>query len=138
METLLLGIHIQLAAVSKCPEIEFTPTEAANLANAISSVQEQYPATRIDPKIACLLQLGGTVAFIYGTKLSAIRIRILRERRNPQTETAYSPPPPPQPTANNPAPAAPSNFAPIQQWEPFGTEAPTPRGVIDFPIIRAV
>jgi hypothetical protein len=131
---LLLGIHIQLASRSHCPELEMTQKEAHDIAEAIARVQAHYPALEIPDKYMCWISLGGLVAVTYGTKVAAIRVRLQAEKRVAQAFQAPPGPSPQQPNAGNPAPAAASTFDPIANWEPFGAEAPTPANPINFPI----
>lgn len=136
VEVLLLSIHVQLANWTHNPELEWTKEEANNVAVAFAAVQDHYPATRIDPGIMAVMTFVGLMLFTEGTKISAILVRVRREKREATNIPVVNANTPQQASAVNPAPAAASTFENIQPWKPFGEEAPSPRGVIDFPIIR--
>jgi hypothetical protein len=75
IETLLLGLHQSLAMVTNIPELGMNRDEAAQIAKAYRDAAEYYPILALDPKIAATLNLGTTVAIVYGSKILAYRMR---------------------------------------------------------------
>lgn len=75
VETLLLGIHSTLHAVFKADELAMDKEEARLLAQSYSDVAEFYPMMNFDPKYAALANFAGTIALVYGAKLTAFRLR---------------------------------------------------------------
>lgn len=101
LESILLSTHMLLATVAKQPAFVIDATEAKALATAIKAVQDQYPVTKIDAKIAVLIQLGATVGMVYGPRIVAIKFA--RAANNAVTIPAAAPAPVPttaQPAAN--------------------------------------
>lgn len=130
LEALLLSVHAGLAIRLSSPEIALTDAEAHRMAILWKEVEKNYPKTRLPAEVVCLVNMAAYAAYIYGSRIVAIRIRLAKGGK---AEPVYSPPPPPQASAANPAPAAEGfdfNFA------PFGEEAKPPTNMIDFPIIR--
>lgn len=135
LEALLLSVHYSLSVRLSAPEIALSDKDAHTLAISWKEVERQYPKTRVPAKIACLINLGANVAYIYGSKAVAIRIRMQRGG-GPSANENYSPPPPQQSSAANPSPAAATDFNFEMPFQPFGQEAQPPNNPIDFPITR--
>ena len=127
----MLSIHLGLATSLKVPEIELSDEEAKRLAEAIARVQQEFPETKMPPKVMVLLNLAGVAGAIYGQRIVAVRLRHLAEASGP----APGPGPGPGPRqAPAPAPAAPE---PIFDFGgPFGQEGAPPAARIDFPIVK--
>lgn len=81
LESILLSLHAMAALALKQPALNLDPKEAALLAKSVKAVQDQYPVTKIDAKIAVLIQLGGAIGIVYGPRVVAIRMMRMQQPR---------------------------------------------------------
>ncbi len=77
---LLLGVHGQLAALTRSPELAIDPVQAKHLADAAAKVAAFYPGVGLDPKTAAWFNLAQVALVIYGPKVFNIRARKREER----------------------------------------------------------
>ncbi len=105
-----MTVHLQLAAITKCPEFEMEQEEAKKLADAAASVASHYDLT-IDPKHAAWAKLYGTIGVIYGTRLIAIRARKKMERADKVKPAAPEAGAEPSPGDGNVVNLRPSEFS---------------------------
>jgi hypothetical protein len=85
LEALLLGIHQTLQAATQVPEFGMSPVEAHNIAEAWAEAAKHYPVLNLDPKVAAIINLGTTISIVYGSRITAFKIRksIERAQRRP-------------------------------------------------------
>ena len=81
VEKLLLGIHTTLHAAFKAPELELGEDEAREMAKAYADVAACYPALQIPAEVTAIANLCGVVSIVYGSRISAYRMRMASERR---------------------------------------------------------
>lgn len=79
MTDILLSVHLNLAAITRCPEFELEQKEAAKLAEASARVASFYDVS-IDPKYVAWAQLYGAIGSVYFTRFMAIKVRVAAER----------------------------------------------------------
>lgn len=84
----MLGIHSTLRASFSVPELELDEGEARELAKAYADVAAFYPALRMAGNVTAMINLGSVVAIVYGSRISAYKMRRNSERsqRRPQTQ----------------------------------------------------
>jgi hypothetical protein len=71
----LLSIHETLAALTRVPEFRLSTDEASRLSAALVGVSKHYNVPAVAPYIIDHVNLGIVVLAIYGTRLTAIKIR---------------------------------------------------------------
>lgn len=98
--------------ITGIPEFELGERDAHDLASKYAVVAEFYPAFKIDPKVAALLALCGSVGGVYGSRIISYRARVSMERAARPRGGIMPPTSPPQPsTETAPPPAQPQTVA---------------------------
>lgn len=72
--------HTGFAAASKTPELELEESEADRLARALSTLSSYYPGAVISPKTMAWVGVISACGAVYGTRFTAIRIRMMMEK----------------------------------------------------------
>jgi hypothetical protein len=93
----IYSVHAMLAGITAVAELELDRDESEKLGDAIKNVGQYYGAT-FDPKKVAIFQLCVVAGGIYGTRVFAIRNRLMMEReKNSQPKPQSIPRQQPQP-----------------------------------------
>lgn len=94
IEKLLLSCHKMLAA--SIPEMDMDADEAHQIAVAYNDVANYYPIMRLPGNVSALVTFAGVVGVSYGSRIAAVRFRVMAERGHPASRKASqgSPMPP--------------------------------------------
>ena len=77
----LVGVHVMLAMMTKCPELAISESEASQLSHALAQVAAQYDLV-VNPKVVAGVQLFAVAAMIYAPRIP--RIKASLSARNQQ------------------------------------------------------
>lgn len=81
----LSGIHEIAANFTNCPELSLADEEAAAEGEALVRLGQEYDVPMPDAKTMAWINLAKVLSMVYGTRVTAIRMRLATERaRKPQ------------------------------------------------------
>ena len=92
IEKLLLSCHTMLAA--SIPEMAMDAAEAHQIAVAYNDVANYYPIMRLPGNVSALVTFAGVIGVSYGSRLMAIRFRVMAQGPRPQRQRQAAPSPP--------------------------------------------